>query len=74
MKYTICFGDSKPDRTATTLVSAIRQAKGALGATRIYRGAEYAHEDGGRALDLWVNKRNATREMGVPADAVVTWR
>ena len=72
-KYTISFA-IRPDRTATSMASAIRKAKASLLATRIYRGSEYAHEDGGRALDLWVSKRNATRETGCPADAVVTWR
>lgn len=72
-KYTISFAIG-PNRTATSMADAIRKARAGLLATRIYRGAEYDHEDGGRALDLWRDKRNATREMGVPADAVVTWR
>lgn len=66
---------SKPALEAASRAQAIRTARAILNVNRVYCGAEYQHEgEFGTALDLWIDKRNATREMGCPADAVVTWR
>lgn len=71
MKYTIGLSDRQ--LAAKTKREALTKARIALRVKRIYKGAQYAHEDGGTGLDIWIDRKNAKREMGCCADCVITW-
>lgn len=80
-KYTIerTNGDKA---TANSMADAVASARRMLGASRVYRGAEYQTDrpgkDGDRenctGLDIWASRRNAAREMSAPADVVISWQ